>query len=466
MKNRIYAAIDLKSFYASVECVERGLDPLKTMLCVADEGRTEKTITLAVTPPLKALGISGRSRLYEVIQKTKKANITDYIIAPPRMEKYMEYSNRIFNIYLRYVSSEDIHVYSVDEVFMDITDYLKLANLSKRDFVRKIISEVYTEFGITATAGIGTNLYLAKVAMDILAKHVKEDEYGVRIAELDERSYREKLWNHRPLTDFWRVGRGYAKKLEEYGMHTMGDIARCSLGVENEYFNENLLFKLFGINAELLIDHAWGIEPCTIKDIKKYKPESNSISLGQVLKMPYTNEMAELILCEMADQLVLELVEKKLVTDQIVINVGYDVENLLDDNILKKYRDSITKDNYGRDIIKPAHGSINLNTLTSSTSIILDAVKKLYAKTADKKLLIRRINIVANHVVNEELSGNAYEQISLFDEKKDLTKEKNIQHAVLDIKKKYGKNAIIKGNNLLEGATMIERNKQIGGHKA
>jgi len=273
VKNRIYAAIDLKSFYASVECVERGLDPLKTMLCVADESRTEKTITLAVTPPLKALGISGRSRLYEVIQKTKKANIKDYIIAPPRMEKYIEYSNKIFNIYLKYVSIEDIHVYSIDEVFMDITDYLNTAKLSDIEFVRNIIAEVYSEFGITATAGIGTNLYLAKVAMDIVAKHIKEDEFGVRIAKLDEKSYREKLWNHKPLTDFWRVGRGYAKKLEEHGMYTMGDIARCSLGKENEYFNENLLFKLFGINAELLIDHAWGVEPCKISDIKKYKPE-------------------------------------------------------------------------------------------------------------------------------------------------------------------------------------------------
>jgi DNA polymerase V len=466
VKNRIYAAIDLKSFYASVECVERGLDPLKTMLCVADESRTEKTITLAVTPPLKALGISGRSRLYEVIQKTKKANIKDYIIAPPRMEKYIEYSNKIFNIYLKYVSIEDIHVYSIDEVFMDITDYLNTAKLSDIEFVRNIIAEVYSEFGITATAGIGTNLYLAKVAMDIVAKHIKEDEFGVRIAKLDEKSYREKLWNHKPLTDFWRVGRGYAKKLEEHGMYTMGDIARCSLGKENEYFNENLLFKLFGINAELLIDHAWGVEPCKISDIKKYKPESNSISLGQVLKTPYTYNMAEIIICEMADQLVLDLVEKKLITDQIVINIGYDVENLNNEKILKKYSNMITKDNYGRDIIKPSHGSINLLMLTSSTTLILEAVKKLYSKTADKNLLIRRLNIVANQVVNEDLKDAVYEQISLFDEEKDFSKEKQIQHAVLDIKKKYGKNAIIKGNNLLEGATMRERNKQIGGHKA
>lgn len=507
MKNRTYIAIDLKSFYASVECVERGLDPLTTNLVVADASRTKKTICLAVSPPLKAYGISGRARLFEVVQKVKEANAArlrkapgrafsgvscndtelksspglslDYIVAPPRMAYYIEYSTQIYNIYLKYIAPEDIHVYSIDEVFLDATDYLNTYNLSAREFAAKMILDVLKTTGITATVGIGTNLYLSKIAMDIRAKHIPADNNGMRIAVLDEMSYRRSLWSHRPLTDFWRVGKGYANKLEEKGLFTMGDIARCSLGKPTDYYNEDLLYKLFGINAELLIDHAWGWEPCTIADIKAYKPSTNSIGSGQVVHCAYTFDKAKLIVREMTDLLVLDLVDKRLVTDQLVLRVGYDIDNLTNPEIKKSYHGVITTDHYGRAVPKSAHGSVNLGRQTSSTKLILDAVTDLFERIVDKNLLIRRVNITANHVVDEAtvLKTSNFEQLDLFtdyaaaqakkeDEEAELAREKKMQQAMLEIKKKYGKNAILKGMNLEEGATTVDRNRQIGGHKS
>ena len=506
-ENHIYIAIDLKSFYASVECLERGLDPLLTNLVVADASRTEKTICLAVSPSLKSIGVPGRPRLFEVVQKVKEENAIrkikapghrftgssfnhtdlkeskelslDYITAPPRMAKYMEYSTRIYNIYLKYVAPEDIHVYSIDEVFMDVTHYLQTANLSAREYAVKMIREVYQTIGITATAGIGTNLYLCKIAMDIVAKHIPADKDGVRIAELDEMAYRRILWTHKPLTDFWRVGRGYARKLEENGMFTMGDVARCSVGKRNEYYKEDLLYKLFGINAELLIDHAWGFEPCTIADVKAYKPTTNSLGSGQVLQCPYTYDKARLIVREMTDLLVLDLVGKGLVTDQMVLTVGYDIENLSNSESKRIYKGPITTDHYGRQVPKHAHGTANLNRQTSSTKLIIDAVMDLYTRIVDENLLVRRINITANHIVNENTVEieKSYEQLDFFtdyeakqkekeEEDASLQREKKMQHAILDIQKKYGKNAILKGTSLEEGATTMQRNKQIGGHKA
>jgi len=506
-ENHIYIAIDLKSFYASVECVERRLDPLTTNLVVADASRTEKTICLAVTPSLKSFGIPGRARLFEVVQKVKEVNATrrskapnysftgssfdetelkgspelslDYITAPPRMAAYMECSTRIYNIYLKYVAPEDIHVYSIDEVFMDVTHYLQTANLSARELAMKMIHEVLQTIGITATAGIGTNLYLCKIAMDIVAKHIPADKDGVRIAELDEMAYRQILWAHKPLTDFWRVGRGYSKKLEENGLFTMGDVARCSIGKKNEYYNEDLLYKLFGINAELLIDHAWGWEPCTIAEVKTYKPTTNSTGSGQVLQCPYNYEKARLIVREMTDLLVLDLVNKGLVTDQMVLTVGYDIENLSNLELRRKYHGPITTDHYGRQVPKHAHGTANISRQTSSTKLIIDAVMDLYSRIVDENLLVRRINITANNVVNENIVAKEkpYEQLDLFtdyeakqkekeEEDAILLREKKMQLAILDIKKKYGKNAILKGTNLEEGAMTMERNKQIGGHKA
>lgn len=506
-KERIYIAIDLKSFYASVECVERNLDPLTTNLVVADSSRTQKTICLAVSPSLKAYGIPGRARLFEVVQKVKEANIwrrrrlygrdfsdksyfapdlkenpeleIDYIVATPRMALYMQYSTSIYNIYLKYVAPEDIHVYSIDEVFMDVTDYLTAYKMTAKELVSKIVKEVLLETGITATAGIGSNLYLCKVAMDIVAKHVEPDKNGVRIAELDEISYRKLLWNHRPLTDFWRVGRGYQKKLEENGLFTMGDVARCSLGSETDFYNEDLLYRLFGINAELLIDHAWGYEPTTIDLIKAYKPSVNSLSSGQVLQCPYDFEKGKLIVREMTDLLVLDLVEKHLVTDQMVLTVGYDIENLTNPAIYKGYTGEITVDHYGRKVPKHAHGTVNLGRQTSSTKMITDAVMDLYDKIVDKNLLVRRINVVANRLVDERdvTEVTEYEQLNLFtdyealnterkSEEEALVKERKLQEAMLKVKKKYGKNAMLKGMNLEEGAMTIERNNQIGGHKA
>lgn len=502
MKQRTYVAIDLKSFYASVECQERGLDPLDTNLVVADESRTDKTICLAVSPSLKSYGIPGRPRLFEVVQQVKEANMgrrynapghrligqscflselnaspelaIDYIIAPPRMAYYMQYSTRIYDIYLKYIAPEDIIVYSIDEVFMDVTEYLRTYQLSARELAMKIILDVLNTTGITATAGIGTNLFLCKVAMDIEAKHIPADKNGVRIAELDEMGFRRKLWSHQPLTDFWRVGRGYAKKLEAYGMFTMGDVARCSVN------NEDLLYKMFGKNAELLIDHAWGWEPCTISAVKAYRPENNSLGSGQVLHQPYTAEKARLVLREMADLLSLDLVSKRLVTDQLVITIGYDRENLATADQKKQYRGEVTKDHYGREIPKHSHGTQNLERYTSSTKLIVNAATELFERIADKKLLVRRLNIVAFHVISEKDAPKreaGFEQLNLFtdyaaeQEKREredaaLVRERKRQEAVLAIKKKFGKNAILKGMNLEEGATAKDRNSQIGGHKA
>lgn len=502
MSERAYIAIDLKSFYASVECVERGLDPLTTNLVVADAARTDKTICLAVSPSLKAFGIPGRARLFEVVQKVKQVNAlrrsfapnhefvgsstdanilekmpalaVDYLIAPPQMAHYMECSTHIYNIYLKYIAAEDIHIYSIDEVFMDVTNYLKTYHCTARELAMRIIQEVLHTTGITATAGIGTNLYLCKIAMDIVAKHIPPDQNGVRIAELDEMSYRKMLWSHRPLTDFWRVGRGYAKKLEAHGLFTMGDIARCSIGNPSEFYSENLLYKLFGVNAELLIDHAWGWEPCTIADIKAYRPESNSLSSGQVLKCPYPFEKAKLVLREMAELLSLDLVEKGLTADQIVVTIGYDIENLSDPVRRTQYHGEIMKDFYGRYVPKHAHGTANLQRSTSSTRLITDAAMEIFDRVADPSLLVRRLNLSANHVLPEGQSTaqEAYEQLDLFADDKEqkaqeqrLEREKRRQKAMLHIKRRFGKNAILKGTDLCEGATTIERNNQIGGHK-
>lgn len=504
---KTYVAIDLKSFYASVECVERGLDPLTTNLVVADPTRTEKTICLAVSPSLKSYGISGRARLFEAVQQVKTANnerkklspqkrlvgascfsyeldknpslAIDFIVAPPRMALYMDYSARIYNVYLKYVSAEDIHVYSVDEVFIDITSYLKLSKLTAHDFTMRMIKDVLSTVGITATAGIGTNMYLAKIAMDIVAKKAKPDADGVRIAELNEQSYRHTLWDHRPLTDFWRVGVGYRDKLEANGMFTMGDVARCSVGNPGSFHNEGLLYKLFGVNAELLIDHAWGYEPCTIADVKAYKPENTSLCSGQVLQEPYSAKKARLIVQEMTDLLVLDLVEKGLLTNQLVLTIGYDIDNLTNKEISDKYSGEIVTDRYGRNIPKHSHGTANVDFYTSSTKILTSAVLKLYDQIINPKLLVRRINITANKLLTEEMAKNSVKgkQLNLFtdygegkDERlkmdMELEKEKNAQKAVLNIKKKYGKNSILKGMNFEEGATAKDRNSQIGGHKA
>ena len=506
-KCKTYIAIDLKSFYASVECRERNRDPLTTNLVVADPSRTEKTICLAVSPSLKKYGLSGRARLFEVIQKVKTANEIrklkapnkvfcgssddsialqknpslkiDYITAPPRMAHYMEYSIKIYNIYLKYIAPEDIHIYSIDEVFIDVTHYLSTYNMTARELAMTMIQDILDTTGITATAGIGTNMYLCKIAMDIVAKHIEPDKNSVRIAELDEMSYRRLLWNHKPLTDFWRVGRGYSKKLEKIGLYTMGDIARCSIGKSTDYYNEELLYKLFGINAELLIDHAWGYEPCTMEDVKAYKPETNSISSGQVLHCPYEFDKARLVVKEMTDLMVLDLVDKGLVTNQIVLTIGYDIENITDKNRSQSYKGTVTTNYYGKKVPKPAHGTTNLPKRTSSTTLITNAVMELYDKIVNKKLLIRRINIVANKLVDEHSVKNAnkYEQLDLFTDYEVLQKqrekenaeserEKRMQNTILDIKKKFGKNAILKGMNLQEGATAKDRNNQIGGHKA
>lgn len=506
-ENHVYIAIDLKSFYASVECAERGLDPLTTNLVVADASRTEKTICLAVSPSLKECGIPGRARLFEVMQKVKEVNAlrrqkapgntfvgascddtqlkaspelsVSYLTAPPRMALYMEYSTRIYHIYLKYIAPEDIHVYSIDEVFMDVTHYLSTYRMSARELAKVMMQEVFQSTGVTATAGIGTNLYLCKVALDIVAKHVTPDEDGVRIAQLDEMDYRRLLWNHRPITDFWRVGRGYARKLEENGIFTMGEVARCSAGKPTDYYNEELLYQLFGVNAELLIDHAWGWEPCTIADVKAYKPDNSSIGSGQVLQCPYSFEKAKLIVREMTDLLVLDLVDKGLVTDQMVLTVGYDIENLADPQIRKRYKGPVTTDHYGRKVPKHAHGSVNLERHTSSTKQILEAVTGLYERIVDKHLLVRRVTVAANHVMEEGkvTKESGFEQLDLFtdyeavqkqkqEEEADLLRERKLQMAMLDIKKKYGKNAILRGMNLEDGAMTLERNRQIGGHKA
>ena len=506
MKNRTYLCVDLKSFYASVECVERGLDPMTTNLVVADKRRTEKTICLAVSPSLKAYGISGRARLFEVVQRVKEVNARrlreapgkafsgsswndpevrqnpalalDYLVAPPRMAHYIEWSTRVYSVYLKYIAPEDIFSYSIDEVFMDVTDYLVTYQLTARELAKKILLDVLETTGITATAGMGTNLYLAKIAMDIVSKHIKPDKDGVRIAKLDEITYRRLLWDHRPLTDFWRVGPGYARKLEASGLYTMGDVARCSVGKETDYYNEELLYKLFGVNAEILIDHAWGWEPCTIADVKEYKPENKSIVSGQVLQCPYEFEKAKLVVREMADALVLDLVDKGLVTNQIVLTVGYDIENLSDPQRSKSYKGPVTADRYGRKIPKHAHGTANLDAYSSSTKEIIRAALELYDRIMDKNLLVRRLSITANRLLPEtDAPKQTVKQLDLFtdyaaqekqqeEKAADLARERKMQETMLTIKKRFGKNAILKGMNLEDGATARERNSQIGGHRA
>ncbi len=494
--DNIYIAIDLKSFYASVECHERGLNPLTTNLVVADDSRTEKTICLAVSPSLKQYGISGRVRLFEVIQKVKEINEKrkleapnhkftcssyddialksnkdlelTYIIAPPRMKYYMDYSNRIISIYLKWFSMEDIYVYSIDEVFIEITHYLQTYDMTPRELATKVIQNVLEETGITATCGIGTNMYLAKVAMDIVAKHIAGDKNGVRIAGLDEIAYRKFLWNHKPLTDFWRVGKGIANKLEKNGMFTMGDVARKSEQ------NEEMLYKLFGINAELLIDHAWGYEPCNIESVKSYKPVTNSLSSGQVLPEPYNYKKTRLIVKEMAELLSLDLVKKNLITSKLVLDIDYDVSNLLKSKISTLCDKEIELDRYGRKVPKHSHGTINIDHKTSSTKIIIDKIVELYERIINKNLFTRRITITAQDVVNEDDYKNmlVYEQmdmtidyVALERQRKKESTEKSLQKAVLNIKNKYGKNAILKGMNFENGGKTIERNSQIGGHK-
>lgn len=544
--SKTYISIDLKSFYASVECMERGLDPLNTNLVVADASRTQKTICLAVSPSLKAYGIPGRARLFEVEQKIKEANARrqtrapknildsksvfatelnenpclaiDYIAAKPRMALYMSKSTQIYDVYLRYIAPEDIYAYSVDEVFIDASGYLKTYGLNAHDFARLLVREVFKETGITATAGIGPNLYLCKIAMDIGAKHTEADADGVRIAELDEFSYRRLLWDHRPITDFWRVGRGYAKKLAKKSIFTMGDIARCSLGTSSDYYNEDLLYKMFGVNAELLIDHAWGYEPCTLAEVKSYRPQRKSLVSGQVLQNAYTYEKTRIVVREMMELLALDLVDKGLLTNQIVLTVGYDIENLSDPERRKAYKGEITVDGYGREIPKHAHGTGNLPFSTASTRLTTDCVLEVFDRVVDESLLTRRISITVNNLVLEseykresEVASAEPEQISMFDmlaggddsqapervsskeatayseqdkpnstmvaesilgstgndnDEDALEKEKQVQEAMLKIKKRFGKNAILKGTNLQEGATAKERNAQIGGHKA
>ena len=503
-KQKTYIAIDLKSFYASVECKERNRDPLTTNLVVADKSRTEKTICLAVSPSLKSYGIPGRPRLFEVVQKVKEANNTrrwkapnrtftgssddstelnanpaleiDYIVAPPHMAYYLEYSTKIYSVYLKYIAPEDIFPYSIDEVFIDATNYLNTYQMTARELAMTMIQDVLKTTGITATAGIGTNMYLCKIAMDIVAKHIEPDKDGVRIAELDEMSYRRQLWNHRPLTDFWRIGKGYAKKLEQIGLYTMGDIARCSLGTAQDAYNEDRLYQLFGVNAELLIDHAWGYEPCTMADIKAYQPENTSIGTGQVLSCPYDTEKTRLVIKEMLDLLALSLVDKGQVCDQIVLTIGYDIENL---ETAAPYIKAVTTDRYGRTIPKHAHGTANLKRQTASSKWMIKEVMKLFDRIINPHLTVRRINISANHVVDEKQVQQKAEaeQLDLFvdydalrqqeeKERAQLDKEKALQQATLQIKKKYGKNAVLKGMNLEEGANTIRRNETIGGHKA
>lgn len=498
MENKVYLCIDLKSFYASVECVERKLDPLTTNLVVADNSRTEKTICLAVTPSLKSYGISGRARLFEVIQSVKQINYErkrkcgkfrgksynfneltsndylelDYITAVPRMALYIEYSSRIYDVYLKYIAPEDIHVYSIDEVFMDITHYLKSYELTPHELAMKIIKDVLKETGITATAGIGTNMFLSKVAMDIVAKKMPADEDGVRIAELDEMSFRTHLWDHLPLTDFWRIGPGITRRLNQIGIRTMGDIALCSIK------DENILYDLFGINAELIIDHAWGYEPTTIAHIKNYKPVGKSLGVGQVLHEPYDYEHGRLIVKEMIDGLSLDLVDKGITTNQLVLTIGYDIMNLSNPEIAKKYEGEVTIDFYGRLIPKHAHGTVNIRRYTASTRILTNAIIALYDSIVNPNLLIRRVNIAATRLRDDTTKDQIkYQQLDLFSspeeldqmllkEDEQIEKERRSQKAILELKKKFGKNAVMKGMNYQDKATMKDRNEQIGGHKA
>ena len=470
-QQRTYIAIDLKSFYASVECGDRGLDPLTTNLVVADESRTDKTICLAVTPSLKAYGIGGRARLFEVKQKARGV---DFIIAKPRMAHYIEVSTKIYGIYLKYIAPEDIHVYSIDEVIMDVTAYLGSYKMTAHQLTMKMIRDVLSQTGITATAGIGTNMYLCKVAMDIVAKKMPADKDGVRIAELDEMSYRLELWDYRPITKFWRVGHGIAQKLAIYGIDTMGKLARMSEQ------NEELLYRLFGVNAELLIDHAWGWEPCTMEAVKAYRPETNSFSSGQVLQEPYSFKKARVVIQEMAEGMALDLVSKRLVTDQLVLTVGYDAECLIRPEIRAKYHGEIVTNHYGKPVPKHAHGTFNFEKPTSSSRLIMDGAAELYDRCVNSDLLIRRLNLTTNHVVSEtsvSAQDKTPQQLDLFTdyevlarqrqkEQAKFDKERRIQEAQLRIKQRFGKNAILRGLNFKEGATAKERNQQIGGHKA
>ncbi len=499
----IYLAIDLKSFFASVECVERGLDPLSTNLVVADASRTEKTICLAVSPSLKAYGIAGRARLFEVVQRVREVNrerarhapggrlvgkshfdaelkarpelAVDYVVAPPHMSRYVSYSARIYGVYLRYIAPEDIYAYSIDEVFIDATPYLDTYKLTPHQLAVKLIREVLAETGITATAGIGTNLYLAKVAMDVVAKHVEADADGVRIAELDEMSYRRKLWNYQPITKFWRIGKGIARKLATHGMYTMGDVARQSLR------NDELLYKLFGVNAELLIDHAWGWEPCTMAYIKAYRPTSKSLSRGQVLHQAYNVTQARVVMREMVDEMALTLLDKQLLTNQLVIDVGYDRESINLPDFWQVYHGDIVADHYGRSVPRPARATANLADNTSSAHLMAEAVMRAFDEVVNPHLLVRRMNLTANHVVTEQYASNKARsrvvQLDLFTdyeqlereraaERERLERERRVQQTMLNIKKTFGKNAILKGLNFADGATTIERNSQIGGHKA
>lgn len=458
MYDHTYIAIDLKSFYASVECRERGLDPLKTNLVVADASRTSKTICLAVTPTLKAYGLSGRSRLFEVEAKAREIKAKtgkdlEYIVAPPHMSLYIQYSSLIYKIYLHYFSPEDIHVYSIDEVFIDATSYLKFYNIDAHTLTLKVIKDVLSQTGITATAGIAPNLYLCKIAMDIVAKHIPADKDGVRIAELDEMSYRQKLWAHKPITDFWRVGNGIAGRLSKVGLYTMGDIALQSVK------NEQVLYDILGIDAEILIDHAWGYEPVTMKHIKNYKSSQKGISCGQVLSKPYEYEKARIVVREMAELMALDLFNKKLLSSSVFLWICYDKDSLLYDS----YEGQLVMDPYGRIMPKPVHGGCGLGTETNSSAVIIHAILKIFDKIVDPNLLIRRINMGANDVIPVEMR-----QPGLFDEDEEEShkKEDSLQKTRLKIIKRFGKNALLKGMNLQEGATTIERNAQIGGHKA
>ncbi len=513
---RTYIAIDLKSFYASVECVDRGLDPLGVNLVVADPERTEKTICLAVSPSLKAYGISGRARLFEVVERVKLINAkrraaapggtftgsscvagelgadptlaVDYIVAPPRMGRYVEMSRKICGIYRRFISPEDIHVYSVDEIFADVTDYLKFYGVTARELTMRMIRAVLNETGITATAGVGSNMFLCKIAMDIVAKHMEPDADGVRLAELDEMTFRKTLWTHKPITDFWMIGRGIARRLEKLGIYTMGDIARCSIGTPGEFYNEELLYKTFGVNAQLIIDHAWGYESCTIEAVKACKPKSRSLSSGQVLKEPYPFDKARIVMREMIDKLVLEMVDKGFETDRIVIDIGYDTENVILETA--GYKGDVVRDHYGRYTPAPSHGTASLGCYTCSSRLICDAGMELFDRIANKNLTVRRMSVAAGDLSDHDCADsgeekqegkeNTFEQLSLFDmmpgqteeaekarrEKEAREKEYSLQKAVIGLQKRYGKNAVLKGMNLEEGATAIERNGQIGGHKA
>lgn len=457
-KEKIYACIDLKSFYASVECVERNLDPLTARLVVADESRTDKTICLAVSPALKAYGIPGRARLFEVKQtiasiESVTGEKIPFIIAVPRMQKYMNYSAKIFEIYMQFISTDDIVIYSIDEVFIDLTDYLSYYHMSVHELVAAMIKAVKNKTGITATGGIGTNLYLAKIAMDIVAKHVDADADGVRIAELNEESYKEKLWDHKPITDFWRIGRGSAKKLADHGLFTMGDIARMSLQ------DEEFFYKMFGIDGELVIDHAWGIEPCTIKDIKNYKPDTNSLSSGQVLSRPYSFEETRIVVREMTEDMVLDMVSKKKAAKSIGLYIGYDRISV--DN--GSYRGKMHIDHYGRKVPPSANGSSSFENHTSSTKQIVSAMETLFNKIVDPKLPVRRITVTANDLIDE---SKVVHQYSLFEDTEELEKERNLQEALLKLKDRFGSNSVLKGMDMLDGATRAERNNQIGGHKA